>query len=65
MIYKVTLHRDDEGISVSVPSLPGCWSEGDTEEQALENIREAIRDYLLALEDRMKEAETREVEVAI
>ena len=30
--YKVVLHRTDEGISVSVPGLPGCWSEGDTEE---------------------------------
>ena len=35
MKYKVALHRSDEGISVSVPALPGCWSEGDTEEEAL------------------------------
>jgi predicted RNase H-like HicB family nuclease len=44
--YKVVLHRTDEGISVSVPGLPGCWSEGDTEEEALENIRDAIQEYL-------------------
>ncbi len=31
MKYKIALHRTDEGISVSVPALPGCWSEGDTE----------------------------------
>ena len=31
MSYKVVLHRTDEGISVNVPALPGCWSEGDTE----------------------------------
>jgi hypothetical protein len=30
MKYKVAVHRSDEGISVSVPALPGCWSEGDT-----------------------------------
>jgi predicted RNase H-like HicB family nuclease len=52
MNYKLTIHRDEDGITVSVPALPGCWSEGDTEEQALENIRDAIRDYLAALKDR-------------
>jgi len=38
MTYKVAIHRTDEGISVSVPALPACWSEGDTEEEALENF---------------------------
>ena len=61
--YKVTLHRSDEGVSVSVPALPGCWSEGDTEEEALANIRDAIREYLAALEDRLQGAEVRELEV--
>ena len=65
MTYKVAIHRTDEGISVSVPALPGCWSEGDTEEEAMENIRDAIREYLAALEDRMKGEEVREVEVAV
>jgi predicted RNase H-like HicB family nuclease len=65
MRYKVAIHRDAEGISVSVPALPGCWSEGETEEEALENIRDAIREYLAALEDRIKDAEVREVEVAV
>jgi hypothetical protein len=37
MRYKVLLHRTDEGISVSVPGLPGCWSEGDTDDEALDN----------------------------
>jgi predicted RNase H-like HicB family nuclease len=59
MRYKVAFHRTDEGISVSVPALPGCWSEGDTEEEALENIRDAIREYLAALEDRLRDAEVR------
>jgi predicted RNase H-like HicB family nuclease len=63
MKYKVMLHRSDEGISVSVPALPGCWSEGDTEEEALANIRDAIEEYLAALEERLQGAELRELEV--
>jgi len=51
--FKVILHRTDEGISVSVPSLPGCWSEGDTEAEALENIQDAIQEYLAALHDQL------------
>ena len=65
MKYKVALHRTEEGISVSVPALPGCWSEGDTEEEALANIQDAIREYLAALEDRLEGAEVREVEVSV
>jgi predicted RNase H-like HicB family nuclease len=65
MNYKIVLHRSDEGISVSVPALPGCWSEGDTEEEALINIRDAISEYLAAIEDRIRGAETREVQVQV
>ena len=65
MRYKVVLHRTDEGISVSVPGLPGCWSEGDTEEEALGNIQDAIQEYLAALDDQLRGAEVREVEVAV
>ena len=65
MRYKVVLHRTDEGISVSVPGLPGCWSEGDTEEEALANIRDAIQEYLAALDDQFRGAEVRDVEVAV
>lgn len=39
MRYQVVLHRTDEGISVSVPALPGGWSEDDTDEKALANTR--------------------------
>ena len=46
MKYKIVLHRTDEGISVSVPALPGCWSEGDSEEEALANIQDAIQECL-------------------
>ncbi|MCI0638034.1 MAG: type II toxin-antitoxin system HicB family antitoxin [Gemmataceae bacterium] len=65
MKYKISLYRTEEGISVCVPALPGCWSEGDTEEEALTNIQDAIREYLAALDDRFKDAETREVEVQV
>jgi predicted RNase H-like HicB family nuclease len=64
MRFKFVLHRTDEGISVSVPGLPGCWSQGNTEDEALENIRDAIREYLAALEDLTRNNEVREVEVA-
>jgi predicted RNase H-like HicB family nuclease len=63
MKYKVALYRSDEGVSVAVPALPGCWSEGDTEEEALANIQDAIREYLAALEDRFQDAEAREIQV--
>ena len=63
MKYTVALYHTDEGISVSVPALPGCWSEGDAEEEALANIRDAIQEYLAALEDRFEGAEVRELEV--
>ena len=65
MRYKVLLHRTDKGVSVSVPGLPVCWSEGDTEEEALENIRDAIREHVAALEDQTRSQDVREVEVAI
>ena len=46
MKYQVALQRSEEGISVWVPGLPGCLSEGTTEEEALANIAAAIREYL-------------------
>ncbi len=63
--YKVVFHRTDEGISVSVPGLPGCWSEGDTEEEALANIQDAIQEYLAVLDEQLQGAEVREVEVTV
>jgi predicted RNase H-like HicB family nuclease len=49
--YRVVLRQSQEGYSVSCPGLPGCWSQGATEEEALENIRAAIRDYVEAAEE--------------
>ena len=52
MKLKVVLERSDEGgYTVYVPALPGCISEGDTEQQALENIRAAISLYLEPVAD--------------
>jgi predicted RNase H-like HicB family nuclease len=65
MIYKVALHRSEEGYSVTVPGLPGCCSQGATETEALENIADAIREYLEVAAELAAEAELREVEVAV
>ncbi|MCZ6660299.1 MAG: type II toxin-antitoxin system HicB family antitoxin [bacterium] len=52
MKFKVVLEPSDEGgFTVFVPSLPGCISEGETDEEALRNIREAIELYLEPAED--------------
>jgi predicted RNase H-like HicB family nuclease len=40
MRYKVALRQSEEGFSVSCPGLPGCWSQGATEQEALANIRD-------------------------
>jgi predicted RNase H-like HicB family nuclease len=64
MRYKVVLQHTEEGHTVSVPGLPGCWSQGETEEEALENIQDALQGYLDTLDDLVRDAEVREVEVA-
>jgi len=52
MTLKIVLERSDEGgYTVFVPSLPGCISEGNTREEALRNIAEAIALYLEPVED--------------
>ncbi len=64
MFYKVVLQKSEEGYSVLCPVLPGCWSQGETEEDALENIKDAIEEYLEVLDEQLKDADVREVEVA-
>lgn len=63
--YRVRLQHSEEGFSVSVPGLPGCWSQGRTEEEALENIKDAIREYLAVAEQQLQGSQVREVEVAV
>jgi predicted RNase H-like HicB family nuclease len=65
MKYKVVVHESEEGFSVSCPGLPGCWSQGATEAEALENIQDAIREYLAAINDLVSGENVREVRVAV
>jgi len=65
MNYKVVVHESEEGFSVSCPGLPGCWSQGATEAEALENIQDAIREYLAAIDDLVRGQDVREVRVAL
>jgi predicted RNase H-like HicB family nuclease len=65
MKYKVLLKESEEGFSVSCPGLPGCWSQGATEEEALENIQDAIAEYLSAIDELVKGQDVREVRVAV
>ncbi len=64
MKFKVALYPSEEGFAVCAPSLPGCWSQGATEEEALVNIAEAIREYLETEIEPKEGGEVREVEVA-
>lgn len=64
MKYKVVLKRTEEGYSISCPGLPGCWSQGATEAEAIENIRDAIAEYQAAIAATMAGEDLREVEVA-
>ena len=63
MRYQVRLKESEEGYAIWCPSLPRCWSQGDTEAEAIENIKEAIQDYLETIEELYKDAEVRYVEV--
>ncbi len=64
MKYKIALRKTEEGYSVSVPGLPGCWSQGATEEEAIANIEDAIKEYLAAREELLQGSVVREIEVA-
>ena len=68
MRYKVVLRKSEEGYSVSCPGLPGCWSQGASEAEALENVRSAIQEYLGVVEGLLQdtpEIEIRELDVAV
>ena len=65
MTYDVRMIHDEEGYAVSVPALPGCCSQGDTEAEAIENIRDAIREYLEVVADLAAEDGGRLVRVEV
>jgi predicted RNase H-like HicB family nuclease len=63
MKYPVALIRTEEGYGVSCPGLPGCWSQGATEEEALANIRDAISECLEVAKRLAGRENLREVEI--
>ena len=66
MNVKILIEKGEDGYFVaSVPSLKGCWSQGKTREEALENIREAIELYLEPDEIETVDKEGEIVELAI
>ena len=65
MKYRVKLEKTDEGYAVWCLGLPGCWSQGAIEEEALENIADAIETYLATAEELAKDKVTRLVEMPV
>jgi predicted RNase H-like HicB family nuclease len=65
MKHKVKLEKTEEGYAVWCPGLPGCWSQGATEEEALDNIKDAIETYLATIEELTKDNTTRLVDVLV
>ena len=63
MKYPVALVPTGEGYSASCPGLPGCWSQGATEEEALANIQDAIGEYLEVAKQLAGPRNLREVEI--
>lgn len=65
MNYRIALHHSKEGYAVSVPGLPGCWSQGETEIEALDNIKVAISEYMEVVNEMLRGEDVREIEVAL
>lgn len=63
MKYKVNIKKSDEGYAVWCPGLPGCCSQGQTEDEALDNIKDAIQSYLEAVEELSQNEDSRYVEI--
>ncbi len=51
MRFRIAPHQSEEGFAVSGPGLPGRWSQGASESEAIENAKEAIRDYLAVVSE--------------
>jgi len=63
MRYRVNITKTREGYSIWVPGLPGCWSQGNTEKEALENIKDAIKGYMETARELCKKNQCRLIEV--
>ena len=65
MNYRIVLHASDEGVDVWVPGLPGCCSQGETEDEAIANIKIAIVEYLSVVAEQIHGMDVREISVAL
>ena len=65
MQYAVIIEESEEGFAASVPGLPGCHSQGTTEHEARDNIREAIREYVEVAKELARQGTGREVLVEV
>jgi predicted RNase H-like HicB family nuclease len=63
--YTVLIEESDEGFAVSVPGLPGCHSQGETEAEALANTTAAIREYLDVVEELAKASDAKQAAVEV
>ena len=63
--YTVLIQESDDGFAASVPGLPGCHSQGETEAEAVANIRDAIREYLDVVKELAASAGTKQVAVEV
>ncbi|KAB2929286.1 MAG: type II toxin-antitoxin system HicB family antitoxin [Candidatus Contendobacter sp.] len=64
MKYKIILNKSEEGYNISCAGLPGCWLQGSTERKAMENICDAIQEYLAAILESVRRQGVRETEIA-
>lgn len=65
MQYQIKLQKSEEGYAVWCPALPGCASQGETREEALANIQDAIQSYLDVLEELNRDIESCYVEIEL
>ncbi|VAX20711.1 hypothetical protein MNBD_NITROSPINAE03-1227 [hydrothermal vent metagenome] len=66
MKLRVIIEKDEEGFFVAeVPSLPGCLSQGNTEDQAIANIKEAIEGWLTVMESKRNPDLSSTVEIQV
>ncbi len=65
MKSKTALHKSTKGYSVSVRSLPSCWSQGNTEDEVIANAETAIREYLEVVDHLLDNTEVGEIELTV
>ena len=66
MNFKITIEKDETGYYVAeVPALPGCFSQGETAEEARRNIKEAIEGWIEVMNDKVKKSGADVYEIAV